>query len=154
VRCYSPKFLSLPLVFRRVVGESDSSCDCDALLNWLVVLLSSLLRRMPSALCASYRNRFCSAAPSSSVRYALPSCAPAGSRFANRRFRTEKMSHVSVPPRSLARSVWLWPAAGCTLHLPLALPIMTTLANPVATLVINYMSATYVAGICQHRDAD
>ena len=54
------------------------------------------------------------------------------------------MSHVSAPPPSLEKLVWLWPVAGCTLLLPLDLPITTTLANQGATLVTNYTSATYV----------
>ena len=54
------------------------------------------------------------------------------------------MSHVSVPLQFLARSVWPWLVAGYMLPLPLDLPTMTTLDNPVVTLVTNYMSATYV----------
>ena len=68
MRCYSPKFLSLPLVFRRGVGEYDLFRASGPLLNHRTVSSSLVRKRMPNALCASYRNRFCSAALSLSVR--------------------------------------------------------------------------------------
>ena len=68
MRCYSPKFLSLPLVFRRGVGEYDPSYVDDPSFNRPIVLSSSLLRRMPNALCASCRNKSCLAVPSLFVR--------------------------------------------------------------------------------------
>ena len=59
-----------------------------------------------------------------------------------------------MPLRFLERSVWPWPAAGCTLLLPLDLLIMTTLANLVVILVTNYMSATYVINAFLHRSSN
>ena len=68
MRCYSPKFLSLPLVFRRGVGECHSSRVDDLPVDPPIVSSSSVLRRMPNAPYASYQNRFCSAALSSFAR--------------------------------------------------------------------------------------
>lgn len=74
----------------------------------------------------------------------LPPCVRVDLQPADRHFRTERMSPASVLLQFLERSVWLWPAAGYMLHLLLDLLIMTTLANPVATLVTNYTSVTWV----------
>lgn len=54
------------------------------------------------------------------------------------------MNHASAPLPSLGRLVWPWLAVGCMLHLPLDLPIMTTLAKRVATLVTSCTLATCV----------
>ena len=84
----------------------------------------------------------------------LSFCASVNSPLTHYHLRTERMSHVSVLLPFPARSVWLWPAAACMLPLPLGLPITTTLANPAATLVTNYMSATYVINACSRYNID
>jgi len=84
----------------------------------------------------------------------LPSYAPVDPQLTKPRSRTERMSHVLVPLPFLARLVWPWPAAGCMLHLPLDLPTMTTLANPVPTLGTSYTSATYVVNTCSRYSDD
>lgn len=84
----------------------------------------------------------------------LPLRAPANSPLAHRHIRTERMSHVLVQLPFPEKSVWLWPAAGYMLPLLLGLPIMTTLANPVATLVTNYTSAMYMVNTCSRCDID
>ena len=143
MRCYSPKSLLPPLVFRRGVGEYiPPHLPSTSKLQFSIVEFASQEDAQRSVRELSEQMllgrpvfiREVRSSPSNRVDV----------RFTNRCFRTERMNHVSAPLPSLGRLEWPWLAVGCMLHLPLDLPITITLAKRAVTLVTSCMLATCV----------